>query len=59
MKGGTGYMATYAMGVLPLREGLTGRAGSRRTRAHVPADQAEWCAELEFGQHMARKGGAA
>ena len=52
-------MATYAMGVLPLREGLTGRAGSRRTRAHVPADQAEWCAELEFGQHMARKGGAA
>ena len=28
VKGGTSYMATYAMGVLPLREGLTGCVGS-------------------------------
>lgn len=57
VKGGTGYMATYAMGVLPLREGLTGRAGSRG--ACMPADQDERRFELEPGLRVAQEGGAA
>ena len=59
MKGGTRYMATYATGVLPGREGLTGRAGSRRRRACMPAGLAEGRVELELGLRMARKGGKA
>lgn len=59
MKGGTGYMATYAMGVLPLHEGLTGRVGSRRRCACVLADQDERRFELEFVLHMAQEGGEA
>ena len=50
-------MATYAMGVLPLREGLTGRAGSRG--ACMPADQDERRFELEPGLRVAQEGGAA
>lgn len=59
VKGGTGYMATYAMGVLPLQEGLTGRVGSRRRCACVLADLAGRRAELEFVLHMAQEGGEA
>ena len=59
MKGGTRYMATYATGVLPLREGLTGRAGGRRGRTYVPADPAGRRVELELGLRVAREGGAA
>lgn len=59
VKGGTGYMATYAMGVLPLHEGLTGRVGSRRRCACVPADQGERCFELEPCLCMAQEGGEA
>lgn len=59
MKGGTGYMATYAMGVLPGREGLMGRAGSHCRRAYVPTDLAGRRAELELGLHVTRKGGEA
>ena len=57
--GGAGYMATYAMGVFPLREGLTGRAGSRCRRACMPADQDERRFELEPGLRVAQEGGAA
>ena len=59
VKGGTGYMVTYATGVLPGREGLTGRAGSRRRRACMPADLAEGRVELELGLRMAQEGGVA
>ena len=59
VKGGTRYMVTYTIGVLPLREGLTGRAGSRRRRACMPADLAERRVELGFDLPVARKGGEA
>ena len=59
VKGGTGYMATCATGVLPGREGLTGRAGSRRRHACMPADLAEGRIELEPGLRAAQEGGAA
>ena len=59
VKGGTGYMATYAMGVLPLRGGLTGRAGSRCRRACMPADLAERHVEPESGLRVAQEGGVA
>ena len=59
VKGGTAYMATYAMGVLPLHEGLTGRVGSRRRYACVLADQDERRFELEPCLCMAQEGGAA
>ena len=52
-------MATYAMGVLPGREGLTGSTGGRRRRAYVPADLARRRVELEFGLHVVQEGGAA
>ena len=52
-------MATYAMGVLPGREGLTGRAGSRRGRACMPADLAGRRVELELSLPIAQEGGAA
>lgn len=57
--GGTSYMATYAMGVLPLHEGLTGRVGSRRRCACVPADQDERHVDSEPGLRVAQEGGAA
>ena len=59
VKGGTRYMATYAMGVLPGREGLTGCAGGCCRRACVPAELAGRRAELELGLCVARKGGEA
>ena len=59
MKGGTGYMATRATGVLPLREGLTGRAGSRCRCAYAPADLAGRRVGLELGLHVAQEGGVA
>ena len=59
VKGGTRYMATYAMGVLPGREGLTGSAGSRRGRACVPAGLAGRRAGLEPGLRAVQEGGAA
>lgn len=59
VKGGTRYMATYAMGVLPGREGLTGRAGGCRRRACVPAGLAGRRVELELGLHVVQEGGAA
>lgn len=59
VKGGTRYMATYAMGVLPRREGQTGCAGSRRRRACMPADLAEGRVELELGLRMVQEGGVA
>ena len=59
VKGGTGYMATYAMGVLPGREGLTGRAGGHRRRAYVSADLAGRRAEQGLDLRMAQEGGAA
>lgn len=59
MKGGTRYMATYAMGVLPGREGLTGRAGGRRGQAYMTAGLAGRRAELELGLHAVQEGGAA
>ena len=59
MKGGTRYMATYAMGVLPGRKGLTGRAGGCRRRAYAPADLAGRRAELELGLRAVQEGGAA
>ena len=59
VKGGTGYMATYATGVLPGREGLTGRAGGCRRHACMPADLAEGRIELELSLHVVQEGGAA
>ena len=59
VKGGTRYMATYAMGVLPGREGLTGRAGGRRRRAYRPADLAGRRVEQGLSMRMAQEGGAA
>ena len=59
VKGGTGYMATYATGALPGREGLTGSAGGRRRRAYAPGDPAGRRAEPELGLRMAQEGGAA
>ena len=59
MKGGTRYMATYAMGVLPGREGLTGCTGGRRRHACMPADLAEVLVELELGLRAVQEGGAA
>ena len=59
VKGGTRYMATYAMGVLPLHEGLIGRVGSRRRCACVLADQAEGRVDPEPGLRVAQEGGAA
>ena len=52
-------MATYATGVLPLREGLTGRAGSRCRCAYAPADLAGRRVGLELGLHVAQEGGVA
>ena len=52
-------MATYAMGVLPGREGLTGSAGGCRRRAYMPADLAGRCVELELSLHAVQEGGAA
>ena len=59
VKGGTRYMATCATGVLPGREGLTGRAGGCCGRACMPADLAEGRVELELGLRMAQEGGVA
>ena len=59
MKGGTGYMATYAMGVLPGHEGLMGRADGYRRRGYVPGDLAGRRAELELGLRAVQEGGAA
>ena len=59
VKGGTGYMATYATGALPGREGLTGRAGGCRRRACVPADLAGRRVELELGLRAVQEGGVA
>ena len=59
VKGGTRYMATYAMGVLPGREGLMSRAGSRRRRAYVPADLAGRRVEQGLSLRMVQEGGAA
>ena len=52
-------MATYAMGVLPGREGLTGRAGGRRGQAYMTADLAGKRVELEPALCVAQEGGAA
>ena len=52
-------MATYAMGVLPGREGLTGSTGGRRRYACMPAELAGRRVELELGLRMAQEGGAA
>lgn len=52
-------MATYATGVLPGREGLTGRAGSCYRHACMPADLAGRHADLELGLHVVQEGGAA
>lgn len=59
VKGGTRYMATYAMGVLPGREGLTGCTGGRRGQAYMPADLAGRRDELELGLRAVQEGGAA
>lgn len=59
VKGGTRYMATCATGVLPGREGLTGRAGGRRRRACVPAGLAGRHADLELSLRAVQEGGAA
>ena len=59
VKGGTRYMAAYATGVLPGREGLMGRAGGCRGRACMPADLAGRRAELELGLRVAQEGGVA
>ena len=59
VRGGTRYMAAYATGVLPGREGLTGSAGGRRGRACMPADLAGRRLEQGLGQRMAQEGGAA
>ena len=59
VKGGTRYMATYATGVLPGREGLMGCAGSRRRHACMPADLAGRRVELRLGLRMVQEGGAA
>ena len=59
VKGGTAYMATYAMGVLPLHEGLTGRVGSRRRYACVLAELVEGRVEQGLSLRMAQEGGAA
>lgn len=59
VKGGTRYMATYAMGVLPGRESLTGSAAGCRRRAYMPAGLAGRRLEPELGQRMAQEGGAA
>ena len=52
-------MATYAMEVLPGREGLMSRAGGRRRRACMPADLAGRRIKLELSLRMAQEGGAA
>lgn len=59
VKGGTRYMATCATGVLPGREGLTGRAAGRHRRACMPADLAGRRVELGPGLHVAQEGGEA
>ena len=59
VKGGTGYMATYATGVLPGREGLMSRTGSRRRRACMPAGLVGRRVELESGLRMVQEGGEA
>ena len=59
VKGGTRYMATYATGVLPGREGLMSRTGSRCRRAYAPTDLAGRRAGLGLGLRVARKGGEA
>ena len=59
VKGGTGYMATYAMGVLPGREGLMGRADGCRRHTYMPADLAGRHADLESGLRIVQEGGAA
>ena len=52
-------MATYAMGVLPGREGLMDRAAGCRRRACMPADLAGRRVELELSLPIAQEGGAA
>ena len=52
-------MATYATGVLPGREGLTGSAAGRRRHACMPADLAGRRVELRLGLRMVQEGGAA
>ena len=52
-------MATYAIRVLPGREGLTGSTGGCRRRAYAPADLAGRRVELESGLRVAQEGGAA
>lgn len=59
VKGGTRYMATYATGVLPLREVLTGHTGGRRRRACTPADPVGGRTELKPGLCAVQEGGAA
>ena len=59
VKGGTRYMATYATGVLPGREGLTGSTGGCRRRACVPADLAGRRVEQKLGLRAVQEGGVA
>lgn len=59
VKGGTRYMATYAMGVLPGREGLTGCTGGRRRHACMTAGLAGRRAEQGLGLRAVQEGGAA
>ena len=59
VKGGTRYMATYAMGVLPGCEGLMGRAGCCRGQAYMTADLAGRRVEQGLSLRMVQEGGAA
>ena len=59
VKGGTRYMATYATGVLPGREGLAGSAGGRHGRACMPAGLAGRHADLELSLRAVQEGGVA
>lgn len=52
-------MATYATGVLPGREGLTGSTGGCRRRACVPADLAGRRVEQKLGLRAVQEGGVA
>ena len=52
-------MATYATGVLPGREGLTGRAGGCRRQAYMTADLAGRRVEQKLGLRAAQEGGVA
>ena len=59
VKGGTSHMATCATGVLPGREGLTGRAGGCRRQAYMTADLAGRRVEQKLGLRAAQEGGVA